>query len=145
MITGCYLLFLTLLPETRGICRDTARKNPPHITLDMLSGPNTQHWALSWAVGAGVLLLDERCLLTPSEELKFEVQGHVLSFIYFYSWEIHMCMFMCIYKECERKKEEGEAREWKLSYLLFLLYFLQQKLLLSPFLAAAVWPLQCLR
>lgn len=111
-----------------------------------LPAPFWACWPLSWAVRAGVLLLDERILLTPSEELKFEVQGQVLSFLSFYSWEIHVCLYVYIYTyiymsnvPTYMRGRRRRGREWQLSYLLFLFYFLQQKLLLSPFLAAAVW------
>lgn len=96
----------------------------PCTTLGFFLGHITQHWVLSWAVSTGVLLLDERCLMTSLEEQEFEVQGQVF-YLFLLMRNKYVCL--CVYTRTvltrvrgRRRRERGENE----NYLLFLFYFI---------------------
>lgn len=135
MSTGCYLLFLLLLLESCGICRDAGRKASLHHFEHALgSVMSSQSWSIAvrWKDFANTF---------RGTKIWSTRSGAFFSFFLF-PRNTHMCLYVYIYMSnvptCMRGRRR-RGREWKLSYLLFLFYFLQQKLLLSPFLAAAVW------
>lgn len=105
-------------------------EKPPHTTLGIFLGPITQHWALFQAVSTGVLLLDERFLITSSEELKFEFQGQVFYlFLLMRNKYVCLCVSTRTVLTCVKGRKRREMGENELSSFAFLLYFLQQKLL----------------
>lgn len=122
-------------------------EKPPHTTLGIFLGPITQHWALFQAVSTGVLLLDERFLITSSEELKFEVQGQVF---YLFLLMRNIYVFLCVSARTvltcvkgRKRREMGKNENYPL--LLFYSISYNRSCFFSPILDAALQPLQCLR